>query len=145
MTAVPGCNGSTGGYYETDVLDAKSEVLYDTEQLPIGQLFSVQMTEAVGGPNALLQAHAGTRVLRGGHSWRATLEIGIASITWRLPALRLVLSLGLRPRVSGADEGVGRVLDRLPRDVAVTLEVVLLVLLVYVYRRVRLGLGLGLG
>ena len=75
-------------------------------------------------------------MLRGGHSWRATLEIGIASITWRLPALRLVLSLGLRPRVSGADEGVGRVLDRLPRDVAVTLEVVLLVLLVYVYRSV---------
>ena len=33
-------------------------------------------------------------------------------------------------RVSGADEGVGRILDRLPRDVAVALEVVLLVLLV---------------
>ena len=52
-----------------------------------------------------------------------------------------------RPRVSGASsgahEGVGRVLDRLPRDVAVPLEVVLLVLLVVALEPHPLRVALG--
>ena len=53
-------------------------------------------------------------------------------ITWRSPLTgpEARASSPALKGVSGADEGVGRVLDRLPRDVAVTREIVLLVLLV---------------